>query len=1026
MRLWPLRILLVLCAALLSRPVLAQTWRTESTFDASAALGSVVFADVARDRFLSLNTYGDPFSFPIPRYDVFAFPMTGSSGWSPLAVEGIAPPYTSSPRFAHDPGRDRVLLVDDFDPEHAGVEVVALELAPVPAWRRLTPAGTPPYPRVNASLTYDPIGDRLLLFGGRIGLEPVNELWELRFTPNLEWRRVETAGLTAPALESAPMTFDAPHQRLVVVQPPRDSPGPGTPAMAWTLDVSGDLPAWDVQVPTGPQPPVHTMGTEAVRDSSRNILVISTHGLVDSWGLRLSPQLDWIQFGPVGPVKPNNADGTLAFDERRIRLFSFNGASAVIRFGFDDPIPGYTNVRVPGARGPNSPGTLAFDPFQRSAIVQTSTASQRLVRQGGGWAWEPPLPLGHGSLELVGSSWDSRANRALRFESKVPSLAVYAIDPDSTKPWVLVPTSGGQPGTRQEAATAYDSTTGTTYLFGGSSSLSDLWAFRMNGNTGTWTSVAASGGPVGYGASMVLDPVRRKLVVFGGATGAGAHAQLYWFDLVSGSWNGPLVAAGTPPAPRAGAAAAYDPIRDRMIIQGGRSGSTVRKDAFALQFGPSSLTWVPLGSIPDPAVAPALGFFDNVADAFVVIGERFQVLPFDTAPALAVDVPTTIPGAPASTITIPLTVRGGPGGSLTCAYDVTAERDWPGLPRSGSFQLVAVPNTTLDLRVAVPDSAAQGVNRLHVIVSALDGSGAADTATVAIDVTALPAPVLACGGDVTWTPGTVAMLVYTIDNASPAAGPVTYRLTLDRAWPGLPIEGTANLSGYGSALLPLAVPVPDTVAAGAVVAHLVVAPAAFLSAKDECFRHLHDATTPTLLSVIESELSPDGSVRLTWWGAAAASSELTIERRPEGGSFAVVGTAHGDAGGFVVFEDRGVPGGRYAYRAGRTNGAGMEWSPEFWVTIPAARLAFAGGPAAVRRGALDVEFTAPSGTPVMLEAFDVRGRRVASRRVDEVTPGRNVVRLSAPNNSPSGVYFLRLTQADRRVTGRIILLTSSP
>jgi len=1012
---------LVAFASMLHASPARSAWQTEPAFDVYAAKGSILVADVARDRFLSLNTFGDPFSYPTPRYDVFAIPMEGASGWAPVAVEGFAPPRTETPIYAQDPGRDRILLVDDFDPQEPGLEVYALELSPVPSWHRLTPAGTPPVPREFASLTYDPLGDRLFLFGGRIGLDRTNELWELRFTPNLEWRRIDAAGLVPPALELAPMTFDAPHQRLIVVQPSSNDPQPGSPAMAWTLDVSGDLPAWDVQIPGGQQPPAGSLGIQSVRDSTNNLFLIEARPQIDAWGLRLLPDMHWIQFGPVGAQKPTFATGTLAFDEHRTRLFSFYSAFEATRFGFTDPVPGYTNLRVPGARSSNAFKSIAFDPVARSAVAQDPSGSQRLVRYAGGWAWEARIPLGHSSFTMNGTSWDARAHRALRFEYTSPSLLTYSIDPDSTNPWALMPATNAPTGSRHDAAVAYDSTTGTTYLYGGETNLADLWQFHVFGGTGAWSLKSASGGPAVFGASMVVDPVRGRLVLFGGASSTGPKNQVWAFSFAANTWS--LVNwQGTGPLPRTGAAIAYDSIGDRLLIAGGRNGGTFYTDAFALSLSDPSPTWIPLGSYASPTY-PALGFFDAVDNEFVVIDQPLHVFSFDAAPSLTVNAPAAIPGAPAGTLTIPLTLLQDGLGSVNCAYEITSERVWPGLPRSGSFQLVSVPNTTLDLKVAVPDSAAQGTNRVRVVVTALDGSGAVDTATVAINVSAIPAPVLACGGDVTWTPGTNALLAYVVDNASPATGPITYRLTIDRAWPGLPIEGQADLPGNGSKLLPLLVPVPDTVAVGAVVAHLVVAPAARPKATDECFRHLHDATTPALLSVIESDVAADGSsVRLTWWSQTAASSEVTIERRPDGGVFAPIGTARGDASGFVVFEDRDLPGpGRYAYRAGRTDLPVTEWSPAFWVDIPAAALAFAQG-SNVRRGAFDVEFIAPSAATVTLDAYDVRGRRVASRRLDQVSPGRNLVRLAAPNTAASGVYFVRLTQGEKRVTGRIILL----
>src|SRR4249920_3449440 len=101
---------------LLGSPAHADKWRAERPVIAEVLGGGVYVTDVARDRVLDLLPFGDPFSYPVARFTVFSYPLNGADGWSPLPTAGIPPPRLHEFAVAHDPGRDRMVLVGDFDP----------------------------------------------------------------------------------------------------------------------------------------------------------------------------------------------------------------------------------------------------------------------------------------------------------------------------------------------------------------------------------------------------------------------------------------------------------------------------------------------------------------------------------------------------------------------------------------------------------------------------------------------------------------------------------------------------------------------------------------------------------------------------------------------------------------------------------------------------------------------------------------------------------------------------------------------
>src|SRR6185503_4624130 len=87
--------------------------------------------------------------------------------------------------------------------------------------------------------------------------------------------------------------------------------------------------------------------------------------------------------------------------------------------------------------------------------------------------------------------------------------------------------------------------------------------------------------------SVVYDPSRRRMVMFGGFD--GIYQNDTWALDLSGvpAWS-KLTTVGSPPG-RYRHAAMYDPIRDRMIVIGGVS-SAVLSDVWELRFGPTQ-TW---------------------------------------------------------------------------------------------------------------------------------------------------------------------------------------------------------------------------------------------------------------------------------------------------------------------------------------------------------------------------------------------------------------------------------------------------
>lgn len=140
--------------------------------------------------------------------------------------------------------------------------------------------------------------------------------------------------------------------------------------------------------------------------------------------------------------------------------------------------------------------------------------------------------------------------------------------------WRVVTTDG--PGPRTFPAMAFDEARGEIVLFGGnrvlfgagandpSTILDDTWVLRGN----KWVRLTVPGPSARAEASMAYDRPRRRTVLFGGysSTVDGRVRLGDTWEWDGASWH-MLATAG--PAPRNGAALAFDEARGRVVLSGG-------------------------------------------------------------------------------------------------------------------------------------------------------------------------------------------------------------------------------------------------------------------------------------------------------------------------------------------------------------------------------------------------------------------------------------------------------------------------
>lgn len=91
---------------------------------------------------------------------------------------------------------------------------------------------------------------------------------------------------------------------------------------------------------------------------------------------------------------------------------------------------------------------------------------------------------------------------------------------------------------------------------------------------GSWTQHANAAGLQHH--TIVFDSARRRFIRFGGGTDDGFSNAVDTLSAVASTWGS--LSASNAPSAREQQAAVYDPIYDRMVIYGGRTGSTTADD----------------------------------------------------------------------------------------------------------------------------------------------------------------------------------------------------------------------------------------------------------------------------------------------------------------------------------------------------------------------------------------------------------------------------------------------------------------
>ena len=519
----------------------------------SARLQHSAIYDPVRDRMLVFGGSDGTF-----RNDVWALSLSGTPTWILLTPSGTPPAPRVDHTAIYDPVRDRMIVFGGASSSTLLNDVWALSLSGTPAWTSITPSGTPPSARYTHTAIYDPVRDRMVIFGGSNGLF-LNDVWALSLAGTPAWTSVTTTG-TAPYRASHTCVYDPVRDRMVMFGGVDYG---STLNDVWALSLATN--AWTMTSPVA-GPPAARGGHTAIYDSVNDRMVISgglNFGVIgDTWSLALAGSGTWARL--TGSQDSNPPGGRWAystiFDASRDRMILFGGKNIYGGLGY------LGDVWALPLSGDPVWVSLGSAPFQRAyhdAIYDANT--DRMIVVGG----EPDVSVW--ALALASNAWSN-----------------------------ITPASGGP--TASDPRSVHDPLRQRILVFGGftvSGASNDLWALSLTG-TPTWTHLTPSGTPPPgrWGCSMVYVPQRDAVVVFGGRANLIDFNDVWMLSLNGGgtpAWT-QLTPTGPPPPERFEHAAVYDAQRQRMVIFGGAGPTgvdTSRNDVWALWMG-ASPAWQPL------------------------------------------------------------------------------------------------------------------------------------------------------------------------------------------------------------------------------------------------------------------------------------------------------------------------------------------------------------------------------------------------------------------------------------------------
>lgn len=211
-------------------------------------------------------------------------------------------------------------------------------LGGTPVWTQLSPTGTVPAARENHTAVYDPASNRMTIFGGNDSLAggpSVNDVWVLTNANGVSgtpaWSQLTPSGTSPPGRAGSTAVYDPVSNRMMVFGGNNAS---GYFNDTWVLSNAnglGGTPAWDETASSGTLPPARSEHTAVYDPNANEMIVFGGLGLPgetalnDTWVLSDANGVAGFQVIP-GALKQVSvgADGTVWGVNSANEIFMYN------------------------------------------------------------------------------------------------------------------------------------------------------------------------------------------------------------------------------------------------------------------------------------------------------------------------------------------------------------------------------------------------------------------------------------------------------------------------------------------------------------------------------------------------------------------------------------------------------------------------------------------------------------------------------------------------------------------------------
>lgn len=434
-------------------------------------------------------------------------------------------------------------------------------------WSELHPASAPSS-RVAPAMAYDPIRDRIVLFGGSVfgtdgrTLQPIHDHWEF---DGSVWQKIS---LTAPDVDKPTMVWDGARSQMVML-----GIDDAFKTLMYTYDAA--TTTWNKVTPTA-QAPCANEVTLTYQPHNQTILLV---GGICSGTYDPAYTYDgttWTKVEATAGIGYIYGH-TVAYDTRRNVPVVYGGAEAIstpraITYQY---INGNWSVIDEDIRpDPRSQAAFVSDPVNKVIWMYGGLSQHESFYLGDFWRYQngqwASIPLSdtapkdcgapYGALDTDRAKLIINCSGGVNYEMNLSDQVWTKFDP-STKP-----------GPRRFASFEYDPVQKRTVLYGGFDGfnyLNDTWVW----NGSSWTEIKNKRADARALTTMWFDPKLNKMVIYGGIGQPSRDDAVKRYNdmwqLESGTTGWTKMTITATPGERFGAKVLVDPRTNRVMLFGG-------------------------------------------------------------------------------------------------------------------------------------------------------------------------------------------------------------------------------------------------------------------------------------------------------------------------------------------------------------------------------------------------------------------------------------------------------------------------